>query len=65
MLYRTLAKLYEKKEDVRILQQICTLLIKGNKTDIRYFEWYRLGVENTFQEFPGNHQLLHGIFHTL
>lgn len=49
VLYRTLAKLYEKKEDVRILQQICTLLIKGNKTDIRYFEWYRLGVENNLR----------------
>lgn len=45
VLYRTLTKLYEKKADVRILQQICTLLIKGGKTDLKYFEWYRLGVE--------------------
>lgn len=46
VLYRSLKKLYEKKSDVRILQQICTLLIKGSKTDHRFFEWYKLGVEN-------------------
>lgn len=49
VLYRTLKKLYEKKNDVRILQQICTLLIKGGKADNRYFEWYRLGVENNLR----------------
>lgn len=49
VLYRTLIKLYEKKNDIRILQQICTLLIKGGKTDLRYFEWYRLGVENNLR----------------
>lgn len=48
VLYRTLKKLYEKN-DVRVLQQICTLLIKGAKTDSRYFEWYRLGVENNLR----------------
>lgn len=46
VLYRTLKRLYEKKNDVRILQQICALLIKGGKTDFKYFEWYRLGVES-------------------
>ncbi len=49
VLYRTLEKLYEKKNDVRILQQICTLLIKGGKADLKYFEWYRLGVENNLR----------------
>lgn len=49
VLYRTLKKLYENKNDVRILQQICTLLIKGGKTELRYFEWYRLGVENNLR----------------
>ncbi|MCM1056633.1 MAG: DUF5717 family protein [Firmicutes bacterium] len=49
VLYRTLKKLYEKKNDVRILQQICALLIKGGKTELKYFEWYRLGVENNLR----------------
>ena len=49
VLYRTLQKLYEKKNDVRILQQICTLLIKGGKTEVKYFDWYRLGVENNLR----------------
>ena len=49
VLYRTLEKLYERKNDVRILQQICALLIKGGKTDNRYFDWYRLGVENNLR----------------
>ncbi|MCM1191033.1 MAG: DUF5717 family protein [Butyrivibrio sp.] len=49
VLYRTLEKLYEKKNDVRILQQICTLLIKGAKADSKYFEWYRLGVEHNLR----------------
>lgn len=45
-LYRVLRSCYEKKKDVRILQEICTLLIKGGRTSQRYAEWYRLGVEN-------------------
>ncbi len=49
VLYRTLQKLYEKKNDVRILQQICTLLIKGGKAEVKYFDWYRLGVENNLR----------------
>lgn len=49
VLYRTLQKLYERKSDVRILQQICTLLIKGGKTEVKYFDWYRLGVENNLR----------------
>ena len=44
VLYRILVKLYGRKADVRILQEICTLLIKGGRTDKRYFEWYRAGV---------------------
>lgn len=46
VLYRTLKKLYEKGNSVAVLQQICALLIKGGKTDSKYFDWYRLGVEN-------------------
>lgn len=44
VLYRILMKLYGRKSDVRILQEICTLLIKGARTDTRYFEWYKAGV---------------------
>lgn len=46
VVYRILERLYRKKADVRILQEICTLLIKGGKAGERYFEWYREGVEN-------------------
>lgn len=40
-----LIRLYRKKADVRILQEICTLLIKGGKSDKKYFTWYQKGVE--------------------
>ena len=40
-----LKECYEKYPDSETLQAICTLLIKGNKTDSTYFEWYRMGVE--------------------
>ena len=44
VLFRILVKLYGRKSDVRILQEICTLLIKGGRTDKQYFEWYKAGV---------------------
>lgn len=44
--YRILERLYQKKEDVRILQEICTLLIKGGKTGEKYLKWYQAGIEN-------------------
>ena len=37
--------LYGKKKDVGLLQEICTLLIKGGKVGPAYFGWYRAGVE--------------------
>lgn len=40
-----LKECYEKYPDSETLQAICTLLIKGNKTDSAYFEWYSMGVE--------------------
>lgn len=46
VIYRILERLYLKKKDVRILQEICTLLIKGGKTGEKYFDWYLAGVEN-------------------
>lgn len=49
LLYRCLVSLYEKKKDVRILQQICTILIKGNRVGEDCFAWYRLGVENNLR----------------
>jgi len=32
-------------QDVRLLQELCTLLVKGGKVGKRYFKWYRAGVE--------------------
>lgn len=49
LLYRILEGLYEKKRDERLLQQICTLLIKGGKTGKHYFHWYRAGVESNLR----------------
>lgn len=45
VLYKILERLYQKKPDVRILQEICVLLIKGGKTGQKYFLWYQRGVE--------------------
>lgn len=45
VLFETLKILYEKKKDVRILQEICALLVKGGKTGTAYSDWYRAGVE--------------------
>ncbi len=45
VLFGILSNLYEKKYDVRILQEICTLLIKGGKAGYKYFNWYKSGVE--------------------
>lgn len=43
--FKTLVFLYEKKTDVRILQEICSQLIKGGKTGTDYFKWYEKGIE--------------------
>lgn len=40
-----LKECYEKYPDNETLQSICSLLIKGNRTDRAYFQWYALGVE--------------------
>ncbi len=37
---------YGLKKDTRVLKEICTLLIKGNKTDKIYFNWFAKGVES-------------------
>lgn len=40
-----LEKCYEAHTDDETLSLICSLLIKGDKTDSSYFKWYELGVE--------------------
>lgn len=45
VLFRLLERLYRRRGDVRLLQEICTLLIKGGKAGSRYFKWYSAGVE--------------------
>jgi hypothetical protein len=51
VLCRLLAALYEKPdrgnsmEKKRLLQELCTLLIKRGKAGSRYFGWYQAGVE--------------------
>lgn len=44
-LFRILERLYKMYNETMILNTICTLLIKGNKTEKRYFEWYQRAVE--------------------
>ena len=44
-LFCTLRRCYEKTPSAALLQAICALLIKGNKTGPEWLEWYRAGVE--------------------
>ncbi len=46
---KTLMYLYESRPDVGTLEAICSQLMKGNLTGHKYFEWYRLGVENNLK----------------
>lgn len=46
LLYEILQHFWKKQEDMDVLQSICTLLIKGNKTGEEYYPWYLKGVEN-------------------
>jgi len=45
LLYKVLASCYEKTQDERIVKEICTLLIKGNRIEKKYYHWFKLGVE--------------------
>ena len=47
--YRILKRLYNMYEEPMILNTICTLLIKGNKTSSEYFPWYQKAVEEDFR----------------
>lgn len=44
-LFRILNDCYQIKQDVHVLREICSLLIKGNKVGKEYFKWYKRGVE--------------------
>ncbi|MBQ7359118.1 MAG: hypothetical protein IJW63_03365 [Lachnospiraceae bacterium] len=43
--YRFLKGCYAHKAEDHVLQEICALLIRGNKIGPKYFEWYKRGVE--------------------
>lgn len=43
-LFRILERLYDMYEEQMILNTICTLLIKGNKLQNKYFVWYQKAV---------------------
>ncbi len=45
MLLNIMMKAYKLVPDEDLLDVICTHLIKGGKTDVRYFKWYSKGVE--------------------
>ncbi len=44
-LYRILDRIYKMYSEPMILNTICTLLIKGNRTQQRYFQWYQRAVD--------------------
>lgn len=44
-IYELLAECYQQEQRDETLQEICTLLMKGNKIGGEYFKWYALGVE--------------------
>ena len=48
-LFHILERLYKLYAEPMILNAICTLLIKGNKLDNRYFVWYQRAVNEGFK----------------
>ena len=44
-LYSVLVKCYEMYDEAMILASICTLLIKGSRTEHIYFHWYEKAVD--------------------
>jgi len=44
-LYNVLVKCYEMYDEAMILTSICTLLIKGSRTEHIYFHWYEKAVD--------------------
>lgn len=45
ILYEVLKAAYQKRQDKETLTAICSILIKGGKTDSQYFKWYERAVE--------------------
>lgn len=45
ILYRILKACYQIRPDTAVLQEICSMLVKGNKTGQAYYQWYKHGVE--------------------
>lgn len=45
VLFQILKAAYTKKPERETLTAICSLLMKGGKTQAKYFDWYRLAVE--------------------
>lgn len=45
ILYKILVNLYNEYPQDEILSAICSILIKGNKVEEKYFEWYAKGIE--------------------
>lgn len=45
-LFRILERIYKMYDEPMILNTICTLLIKGNKTEKKYFFWYQKAVDS-------------------
>lgn len=48
-LFHILERLYKTYQEPMILNTICTLLIKGNKLESRYFVWYQRAVNAGFK----------------
>ncbi len=46
MMFRILERIYKMYDETMILNTICTLLIRGNKTQKRYFTWYKKAVDS-------------------
>lgn len=44
LVFRILEQLYYRFENKEILTTICSMLIKNNKLDRKYFKWYELGI---------------------
>ncbi len=45
VLLKVLQRIYGKQQDVRFLQEICTMLVRGSCVGPSYFEWYEAGVK--------------------
>lgn len=45
VLYQMLVQMYRRREDVRVLQEICVLLMKRGRADSSCTQWYEKGIE--------------------